>query len=118
LHAAGVLAARGIHVVMAGRSMAKLEEAIAGLKKANAAAQLTPMELDLTSFDSVRSVLEMHQLGVSCTFLLVPLQQVCGGLRRAEAGVALPYPERGHHGSPAQLHQGRLRVADPNQPFE
>lgn len=43
--------------------MAKLEEAIAGLKQANAGAQLTPMELDLTSFDSVRSVLENASAG-------------------------------------------------------
>ncbi|UDY23246.1 oxidoreductase [Nocardioides sp. Kera G14] len=48
------LARKGAHVILAGRSQAKLDESAAAIRREAPAAQLTATTLDLTSFESVR----------------------------------------------------------------
>jgi NAD(P)-dependent dehydrogenase (short-subunit alcohol dehydrogenase family) len=52
---ARALAARGAHVILAGRDQAKLDESIAAIQAAHPKAQLDTLTVDLTSLENIRA---------------------------------------------------------------
>lgn len=52
---ARAMAARGAHVIMAGRDQAKLDESVAAIHAAHPKAQLDTLTVDLTSLESIRA---------------------------------------------------------------
>lgn len=52
---ARAMAARGAHIVMAGRDQAKLDESVAAIRASVPKAQLDTITLDLTSLESIRA---------------------------------------------------------------
>lgn len=52
---ARAFAARGAHVIMAGRASSKLDDSVAAIRAAHPRAQLDTLTVDLTSFESIRA---------------------------------------------------------------
>jgi NAD(P)-dependent dehydrogenase (short-subunit alcohol dehydrogenase family) len=52
---ARAMAAKGAHVIMAGRDQAKLDEAVAAIRAAHPKAQLETITVDLTSLENIRA---------------------------------------------------------------
>lgn len=52
---ARAMAARGAHIILAGRDQAKLDDSVAAIQAENAKAQLDTLTVDLTSLESIRA---------------------------------------------------------------
>ncbi len=111
---ARAMAARGAHVIMAGRDQAKLDESIAAIRESVPAAQLDTLTVDLGSLESIRAATSRARQQFPAIDLLInnagvmatPFEHTAEGFERqfgtnhlghfALTAELMPSIERGH----------------------
>jgi NAD(P)-dependent dehydrogenase (short-subunit alcohol dehydrogenase family) len=111
---ARAMAARGAHVIMAGRDQAKLDESVAAIRESVPAAQLDTLTVDLGSLESIRAATSRARQQFPAIDLLInnagvmatPFEHTADGFERqfgtnhlghfALTAELMPSIERGH----------------------
>ncbi len=111
---ARAMAARGAHVIMAGRDQAKLDESVAAIRESVPAAQLDTLTVDLDSLESIRAATSRARQQFPAIDLLInnagvmatPFEHTADGFERqfgtnhlghfALTAELMPSIERGH----------------------